>query len=443
MDQPEDVQVILSPNHKYKLHSGVLTRNSTLFADLLNERHGAQLSTRAKTAGVKTRWMIELQELQSDEFPGGKLVRLKLDSKGEPEDGGGYGIHTNENDGAPTKTFDYYETILYSFYGRPLKIRADELQAISDVLHLTQIAEYLGCVPVISKPLEVTLIRQGQTLFNWIRKQPHDWAVLARRIESELIFKEAIIHLAGNWAVHSEDEAVQSGLRDYGEIVKIVEKHYDILNKKRSALELAVMSQYPGDLATPSEDRPIRREEYSKDILVWMALCFFRHWLGQKIIMEKGARAKDGGFELYKNLGAAGEAYMDKSILNQLHGRFPLTKKAMNVLENHLLEIKECIKAMIDSHGVLKNESQLDPTKYQVEYLTCVEVERDDIPWLREQDDSFGGIALPDSSRGFRPGGNHMTKEAHHNSRRLASLRVAEGEGEADDGASRKRARFL
>jgi hypothetical protein len=76
MNQVEDVTVVLSPSHKYNFHSSVLTRNSSLFADLLDERFSAQLCAKAKNTGLKIRWMIELREILSDAFPGGKLERL-------------------------------------------------------------------------------------------------------------------------------------------------------------------------------------------------------------------------------------------------------------------------------------------------------------------------------------------------------------------------------
>ena len=48
-------------------------------------------------------------------------------------------------------------------------------------------------------------------------------------------------------------------------------------------------SVYPGNMSAPCSELPIRREEHAKDILVWMALSFFRHWFAQRIIDKKGS----------------------------------------------------------------------------------------------------------------------------------------------------------
>jgi hypothetical protein len=73
MNQAEDVEVILGHKRRYKFHSGNLARNSTLFADMLTESNAAKLSNRARNAGIKIRWMIELTTLPSQRAPAGRL----------------------------------------------------------------------------------------------------------------------------------------------------------------------------------------------------------------------------------------------------------------------------------------------------------------------------------------------------------------------------------
>ena len=73
MNQAEDVEVILGHERRYKFHSGTLARNSTLFADMLTEPNAAKLNSRARNAGIKIRWMMELTRLPCDQYPAGCL----------------------------------------------------------------------------------------------------------------------------------------------------------------------------------------------------------------------------------------------------------------------------------------------------------------------------------------------------------------------------------
>lgn len=74
MNQAHDVQVVLKHDQKYSFHANSLARSSILFAELLTEPNAAKLSNRAKSAGIKTRWMVELVELATDKYPAGKLA---------------------------------------------------------------------------------------------------------------------------------------------------------------------------------------------------------------------------------------------------------------------------------------------------------------------------------------------------------------------------------
>lgn len=82
MNQAEDVEVIVGHKRRYRFHSGTLARNSTLFADMLTEPNAAKLSNRARNAGIKIRWMIELKELPTKQHLAGRLELVVSSSTG-------------------------------------------------------------------------------------------------------------------------------------------------------------------------------------------------------------------------------------------------------------------------------------------------------------------------------------------------------------------------
>ncbi|KAJ4290548.1 phospholipid-translocating ATPase rsb1 [Kalmusia sp. IMI 367209] len=403
MNQAHDVSVVLDHEHKYSFHSGTLARSSTLFAELFTEPNAAKLSLRARQAGIKTRWLVELKEMPSVDHPAGRLDLVKLTSTGERADGFP-GRVLNENGRVPTKVFDYWERVLYAFYGTDIRVAdADMGAALSDCVELIKIAEYLGCVSLIGKPVEVALVKQGQSLFRAIQTKPYAWADMSYRIRSELIFREAIIHLAGHWNKWKKSREAMAILSKTPGAKSIVDKYHHRLTDKGKKLESKLMSHYPGDMPTPKADIPIKREEYAKDILIWIALGWFRHWFGQRIIADKGHNAEDGGFELYKSIAAGGDAYMDKAILSQFHQMFPMTKKALNVVENHLLEIKECMAEWVAKSNILKSTCQLNIDQYPVRYITSTDFENSDFPWVKEE-------LAKANKKGKRPGGNEIAQ---------------------------------
>jgi len=328
----------------------------------------------------------------------------------------------NENGRIPQahKVFAHYESIFYAFYNKELFIDDTDMSAaLSDCYQLLQIADYLGCTGLIRKPIEVALLKHGQDLFRAIQSAPYAWVEMGYRIRSELIFRECVIHLVGNWKTYKEDRSTQSCLVVVDGLRPLIKKYHSVLIEKCRTFELALMSQYPGDLCLPVEDLPIKREAYAKDILVWMALTFFRHWVGQHLITDKGHHGTDCGYELYKQIGTAGDAYMDKSVINQFHTKFPMTKKALNVLENHLLEVKECMKDLVHQHMLLKSNCELDIHRFPVDYLTCTEFKKGDCPWIKVTE----GSKMQSVKRAYKPGGNDIARS------NLDTARMGQEEG--------------
>ncbi|KAF1915973.1 RTA1 like protein-domain-containing protein [Ampelomyces quisqualis] len=435
MNQDEDVEILLGHKRRYKFHSGNLARNSTLFAEMLTEPRAAALNAKAKSAGIKIKWLIELTHLPSENFPAGNLQLVHLNQLGERADGRS-GMIVNENGRIPqaSKVFAHYESIFYAFYGKDLTIDANDMaEALPECHSLLQISEYLGCTGIISKPIEVALLKHGQDLFRSIQSNPCPWVHVAYDIRSEAMFKECMIHFAGNWKNFKKTPAVLESVREIPGLRLLIEKYHRALILQGKGLELAIMSHYPGKMDKPSEDIPIKREAYSKDILVWMALSFFRHWVGQRLLLEKGRNGADCGYELYKAMGAAGEAYIDKTVINQFHTKFPMTKKAMNVLENHLFEIKECIKAIIEEHQVLVSTTQLDVSRFPVNYLTCTVFKKKDLPWLK--DDTTPRV-LP-AKREYKPGGNEIARQNLETAKRAQARALFEDEDDEEDSFDR------
>ncbi|KAF2276507.1 uncharacterized protein EI97DRAFT_377350 [Westerdykella ornata] len=423
MNQPEDVEVILTYDRRYVFHSSVLARCSTFLASLLTERTAATLSSKARNAGIKLRWMLELTQAPDEDHPAGQLELVVVTHVS--------GLVINENGRIPTSLFDNYEKVFFAFYNREILISDDDMpSALRQAIELIDIAEYLGSIPVISKPIDVALIKHGQDLWRSIQKMPWGWVHLAMRIKSDLIFIESVIHLAGNWRKISADRNAMENLSENcPESVRLLcQRLHRQLISHGKRLEVALVTLYPGGMNRPSEQVPIKREHYSREILVWMALCFFRHWLGQRLVLGHGSLAPDSGYELYSMLGASGEAYMDKEVMHQFHIEFPMTQKAMNVLENHLLEIKDVVRKTVVAHGILESKCMLDTRRYPVDYLTSVEVRKEDIPWYekRVQEETIAGLR-----KEMRP----RRKEVGKRNQTAASMqeRIYEPDSEEDE----------
>lgn len=276
--------------------------------------------------------------------------------------------------------FQHYHNILGSYYGEDVELDdANMTTLLHSVTRLICVADYLQSMKAISKAIDNKLLSQGPVLYRSIANSPILWMNTAYSIKSEVILKEALIHLVGNWnAVEDHMKAVI-----HPEMQSICKVKLEELISLRRNVNSQILGQYPEHIQREHGSNEIGRASYSNDIMTWMAIAVFRQYVGQAIARGLTFEAEDGGFEFYHKLNTGGQAYLDRSMVRQFHYRFPMSSKGQIVLENHLDDLKKMIKPFIQ--GIICNRSQLDISKYPVPYLTCLEVGKFDIPWIRDR----------------------------------------------------------
>lgn len=269
----------------------------------------------------------------------------------------------------------HYDQLFRAFYH--IRPRFDD-SSLSTVLYdsvgLVDVAEAVGSIEAISETVDIALMRQGVILFQSIAVNPSSWSDLAFRIGSPVIFKEAIIHLVGQWLSMS----TEGKFRLRAEVANICERKFVELQSKKKAIEIRILSHYPAALKPPADTRP-NRPLYATDIYMWISLSLFRQWFGQAMCEERGRNGKDGGAHLYRQLGTGGYSYLDRHAMGRFHEHFPMTPKGVSCLELSISNLKEQIKPFVQD--LLVNNSQLDIEKEPVPYLTCCEVKKADLPW--------------------------------------------------------------
>ena len=274
----------------------------------------------------------------------------------------------------------HYHNILGSYYGEDVELDdSDMTTLLQSATGLICVADYLQSMKAISKAIDNKLLSQGPVLYRSIANSPVLWMNTAYSIKSEVILREALIHLVGNW--NAIDDNMKILIHpDMQNICKV--KVEEVVNLKRVA-NSQILGQYPEHIQREPESAEIGRASYSNDIMTWMALAVYRQYVGQAIARGLTIEARDGGFDFYQKLNIGGQAYLDRFMVRQFHYRFPMSSKGQVVIENHLSDLKEMMKPFIQE--LVCNRSQLDVSKHQVPYLTCLKVEKSDIPWIRDR----------------------------------------------------------
>lgn len=152
---------------------------------------------------------------------------------------------------------------------------------------------------MVAKVIENYLLARGQDFFKAISIDPIIWIDVAYRIESKVMFKEALIHLVGKYnlllstppsaAVLRRNPKARSMLDQLNvELRDLVESKHEIIKKQCQQIEVAISTHYPSGLqkseVTGRADRDgIGRKEYGRDVFSWIGVALYRHWWGQTL----------------------------------------------------------------------------------------------------------------------------------------------------------------
>jgi len=123
---------------------------------------------------------------------------------------------------------------------------------------------------------------------------------------------------------------------------------------------------------------------YASQIIAWMAMNLYRHWVGQHICADSTRYAEDEGYAFYVAVAAGGGAYLDASAIEGFAQFFPMSKKARNSLDEQLGLMKEGVKGYVKE--LVRNRSMLDTKSFQIAHLTCMKVEKEDMPWAKRKE---------------------------------------------------------
>ena len=292
-----------------------------------------------------------------------------------------------ENGKVPNKVYQHYDNVFRSFYNEPLRVDTDNLvTALHDCIGLVDVAESYDCIGAVRESVEISLLRQGQVLFKSISQKPVAWANFACRIQSPTIFKDSLIHLVGMWKMLKEDELANLG----SDISKVCQRKYEEFQLEKEAIELRILGHYSLSIQKAEADNP-GRSNYANDVYSWMALALFRQWFAQNIVQGQNLLAKDGGYAFYYLLYKGGPYYLDHKQCEGFHLYFPMSKKGMTVLENHLAQYKAEIPAFVAP--LMANRSQLEfMESTRPDHLVCLEVEPEDYPWNASSEGSINSV---------------------------------------------------
>lgn len=262
---------------------------------------------------------------------------------------------------------------------------------ILEAMAILQAAESLDAAKSVGLTLEAHLLRLSQLLWIHVERNPEAWADVALRLESPIMFREAVIHLIGKYDL-------PTGIKEYvllkqknGKMVlDLVKAKAAELKEFKLEVERELSDFYPskmvhGTTATVvdgrKEENVAGRAIYASDIYLWQALTIVRQYINSAYMSNMHHRSADGGIRFYRIIATGEKAYLRKDTLDRFHEVFSMSTKGKQCLEVALDIIKEHLRP-IAGELLFDNLQRIrSPDESLIEYLTCSDIEDNELPW--------------------------------------------------------------
>ncbi|KAM3083652.1 hypothetical protein ACMFMG_002232 [Clarireedia jacksonii] len=376
-----DVLIVSPTGRQWKLNSWVLLDRSVVLAKILNEMEPRNITKSMALEGKCVKWKIEMRpfrELDDARFRSFEAVPIKKNQFHIPENFNGTGNIDFET------IYDNFFRMLYNI--DPLitdDLHLSGKQYITDSISVLQAADYLGALPAVRAPVKEHLLRTMQTLWTHVAKAPEAWADIAVRLQSAVIFQEAMCHIIGAWELSQAIRKATLARMQFGPmILQLAERRARELKDMKIMTERRLLQFYPQRLIhRETESKIPGRADYGADIYLWQALTMVRQFLASCMLANRHHRAEDGGTEFYRMVERCD--YIGKKAMEDFHVIFGMSTKGKQCLLEAVKTIKDDLRVVVE--GLLREELQLRRREgKRRRYLTCVRIRTEELPWVRD-----------------------------------------------------------
>lgn len=287
-----------------------------------------------------------------------------------------------------------YDSLFRHLYGLPLRVDTANVQrTLFQIEVLLPVVGAYGCLKTIRPHLGNLLSQYRHRLFEAIAQNPSRWMNISIPLESESIYTEAFIHLAGSFHTafrHDRKTSVSPSI-----LSKIKRKNEQLKHAQESVIgELFRLTIHVAD-------KPVKMNE---NFETWITVQLFRDWLA--VELDKIERRSTGSghrmsgtrpphatnasapFDvgtLMRSIHRGGDSYLpyDK-VLKEVKDSYEYLGSGWDDLADDLRSLKQFAAKTVEN--LCRNNLMLDPDSHKIPYLTCVDVGLKDLPWLTDTD---------------------------------------------------------
>lgn len=284
---------------------------------------------------------------------------------------------------------DAYRSLFLCYFGcAPTISTTNAATAASQSMLLMKIANLYDSAKVVRPYIVASLLSLGRSLYASIRRNPPHFLILANKLQCAPIFKEALIHIVGqypSWPWLTKEDRM-------GHILgKVIQMKFDDLQDMRFKVNDALFQS-----CLVKEKVRVSINNLDKSTFdMWIIVQIWHDWFSQKLRQCKMVRHHEHRSvekNMYRLIAQGGDAYLQIDDVMAMIEPFKAGSEIRewghwekDQVELQLNMLKKFASENVK--GLLVNELMSDSggNAGEIEYLTCTNVHEHELPWAKAQ----------------------------------------------------------
>ncbi|KAF7949089.1 hypothetical protein EAE96_008260 [Botrytis aclada] len=284
---------------------------------------------------------------------------------------------------------DAYHSLFLCYFGcAPTISTSDVTTAAKQSMLLIKIANLYGSANVVKTHIVASLFSHGRNLYSAIREDPPYFLLLAFKLQCNLIFKEALIHIVGqypSWPWITKENLMGHTLG------KVIQKKYDNLQDKRFKVNGPLFQSCIVKDKVRVSINNLDRSTFD----IWVIVQIWHDWFSQQLrhcTLVQRHEHRNVEKNMYRLIAQGGDAYLKIDDVMAMiepfragsetrewgHWEKDQVEFQLNILKEHAAKkVKDLLvnELMGDTGG----------NAGEIEYLTCTKVYEHELPWAEAQ----------------------------------------------------------
>lgn len=277
------------------------------------------------------------------------------------------------------------DNLFRAYYNQKLNIDHKNLdKALEQAEDLLELATKYDSLYVVQQRLPEYIFNFQRELYKAVARDPPRWLKLSLQLQSAPIFKEAVLHIVGNYP--KWQDLAFGVINSSPNMIKYLERKITHFKAFKNDIDEHLLRNNHWRVSNDPDTKmkePTIFDVEEPDYNVYLVNMAWKDWYGQSLSRAKEARAQNHeDATMYREIASGGDCFLNPNFicsrLEKLRG-VTFTEEETAEIHKDLAKVKKYARDQVEELCI--NESMVVAEHEGITHFLCVIVPDKELPW--------------------------------------------------------------